>query len=166
MSTPYPTSRDELLTSISTEHAALVQLVQGFAAEDRTQPLVDEQSLKDIIAHISDWQNYFLRRMRAAAMGESLPYRSAGGKTADDVNAEIYITNRDRTWEDVWREFEQSYAEIFLELQYIDEAALLDPTRAMEVLGMPREVAPMEEIMDHTAGHYREHIDDIHLRLG
>jgi len=87
--------KQQLLDQIASEYARLVALVDRFSDAERVKPLVETNSLKDMLAHITDWETYALRRLRTTAIGESLPLRVPDGDF-DRVNAEIYAAHKER----------------------------------------------------------------------
>ncbi len=157
-----PTSRQELIEQIHAECAALVELIESIPPEERETPLVDELSVKDLLAHITDWQEYMLRRLRATALGETFPLRVPDGNY-DRVNAEIYQTHLRRPWDDIWQDFERIYEETIAEIEQLSEEDLFDPQRAEAVTGIPNHRA-VDMIVGNTSGHYWEHRLEIESR--
>lgn len=157
-----PTNKAELFAQIDAERAALVALIEAMPPEARLTPLVEQQSVKDLVAHITDWEAYILKRIRAGIMGEHLPPRVSDGNY-DRVNAEIYTANLDRSWDDIWHDFERTSAEMRLELEGLSEADIFDAARAEKVIGLGGD-AVVEYIVGNTSGHYREHADDLRAR--
>lgn len=158
-----PTTKGELLAQMAEERSALVRLIESLPMAERLTPLVEQLTIKDLVAHITDWEAYILKRIRAAAIGDHLPLRAPDGDW-DRVNAEIYIANADRTWEDIWHSFERTSTELRLEVQGLTESDLFDPARAEAVIGIAGDPV-VDYVVGNTSGHYREHADDIRARL-
>lgn len=152
----------ELLAQIEAQHVRLVALVNTFSPERRLQPLVDKLTLKDLIAHITDWETYMLHRIRSAQLGETLPLRVPDGDF-DRVNAEIYAAHKDRDWADVWQDFTRTYEEVVAELRTLSESDLFDPARAEAVVGIPGDTAA-SFIVSNSSNHYWEHANEIETR--
>ena len=151
--------KQELLEAIEREYTRLVALVDGFAPEERLTPLSGELSLKDIIAHIADWQTYKLSRIRAAQLGEMLPLRVSDGDI-DRENAEVYAAHKDRDWADVWQDFTRTHEEMVAEVRSLSESDLFDPARGEAVIGIAGEIAAAS-IEGDSSNHYWEHANEI-----
>ena len=158
-----PTTKSELLAQMAAERHALVRLIESLPMAARLTPLVEQQTIKDLVAHITDWEAYVLKRIRAAVMGEHLPLRVPDGDW-DRINAEIYTANADHTWDDIWHDFERTSAELRLEVEGLAESDIFDVERAEAVIGIAGE-AVAGYVVGNTSGHYREHADDIRARL-
>lgn len=72
-----PTTSSNCSTRSQASTHGLVALVDRFSDAERVKPLVETNSLKDMLAHITDWETYTLRRLRTTAIGESLPFARA-----------------------------------------------------------------------------------------
>lgn len=156
-------TKQELLARIKSEHARLVRLVAGFSDDARLQPLSGELSLKDIIAHITDWETNMLLCMRSAAAGETLPPRVPDGNYAR-MNAEIYASHKERAWDDVWLDFTRTYEEVPAEVSALSESDLFDPARCEAVMGFAAEgenTCAADFIASDSANHYWEHANEI-----
>ena len=161
------TTKQELLDAIAQEYARLVGLVEQFDADKRTVPLVDALSLKDLIAHITDWEDYALKRLRASALGEVLPLRVPDGDF-DRVNAEIYATHKDRAWSDIWLDFARTHEETLAEVAALSEDDLFNPDRQQAVTGLPNRAgeAAFGLIEGNSSNHYWEHANEIEAQMG
>ena len=161
--------KPELLAQIEAEHARLVRLIEEFPAEKRLLPLFGKLSLKDIVAHITEWETYALHRIRSAALGEILPLRVPDGNY-DRANAEIYAMHKDRVWQDVWLDFTRTYEEVVAEVRTLSEYDLFDADRAGAVVGLPArkpEDTAARFIAGNSSNHYWEHANEIEaLRAG
>jgi hypothetical protein len=169
-----PTTKDALLAQIRDEYATFVALVEQLSPAQRLEPISGSLSLKDIVAHISDWEAWMLLRMRSASAGEALPPRAvesgaqlAPGSTPegafvdiDAVNAAIYERFKDADWQTVWNDFQRTHEESLVELEQMSERDLFDPLRVHAVTGL-NEGAAVDMILGNTSEHYREHADEL-----
>ena len=142
--------KQQLLDQIASEYARLVALVDRFSDAERVKPLVETNSLKDMLAHITDWETYALRRLRTTAI--------------DRVNAEIYAAHKERDWADVWQDFALTHAEMVAEVRMMSESDLFDPARAEAILGIPADSAA-DMIESNSSNHYWEHANEIEAAL-
>jgi hypothetical protein len=167
-----PTTKEQLLAQINEEYAAFVALAQQVPPERRSEPISGALSLKDIVAHICDWENWMLLRMRSASAGETLAPRSgdqgetgAPGTDIDSVNAAIFERYQDADWETVWADLERTHEESLRELADLSESDLFDPARVKAVTGLDDGAAYML-VVSNTSDHYREHADELRAALG
>lgn len=170
-----PASKAELIAASRAEYDAFVALVEQIPAEKRLLPLVGDLSLKDIVAHMADWERWMLHRLRSAAAGEFLPPRavfeglSSGGELVqadlDAVNHMIFERFKDADWHVVWHDFVRTHDESLQEIAQLSESDLFDPQRAMAVAGL-REGTVMEMVAGNVTEHYREHADEVRAAFG
>ncbi len=170
-----PTTKDELLAQIKSEFADFVALVEQIPADQRTTPIAGDLTVKDIVAHITDWEAWMLLRLRSAAVGEYLPPRVApesagagGDATVNDinsVNAQIYERYKDADWHTVWEDLLRTHEESMVELELLGEKDLFDPGRSLQVAGFEGE-AVVGLVYGNTSEHYREHSDELRAAFG
>jgi len=166
-----PTNKNELLQQLHSEYNTLVALLERIPLEQKRVPISGSLSVKDILAHIIDWEAWMLRCIRSAAVGEFLPPRSstvtelapddnpdsATDAVIDAINAEIYERYRDADWETIWDEFRRTHEESVVEIEQMSESDLFDPQRAQAVTGRDFSGAAVDFIIGDTSEHYREH---------
>jgi hypothetical protein len=122
-------------------------------------------SVKDIVAHISDWEAWMLMRIRSAAAGDMLPPRTMEGSNGtvsdiDGINAAIAERFKDADWETVWDDFLRTHEESLVELEQMSERDLFDPLKVREITGLS-EGTGVDLITGNTSEHYREHSDEL-----
>jgi uncharacterized protein (TIGR03083 family) len=121
------TRKAELLEQVRATHQALESLLSGLDPSQMTQPGVNgEWSVKDVLAHITWWEQHTLRRLRTGhddlyADGVDVP------ATTDRANAEVFAANRARPLDAVLADFAASYQEVLAALEALLDAALADP---------------------------------------
>lgn len=160
----FPTTRAELVAQVESEHADLVSLVDSVPEAQREQPLVGAYSLKDILAHITDWEDYLLLRLRSALAGDPVPPRIVHESDLDRINAETFAAHHLEDWHGVRYEFDRTFQEVCVELANLPETGLSDPANGFAIVGL-EEASPMQVIVDNTAAHYREHAEEIRRGL-
>ena len=58
---PRPTTKSQLLAEIEKEHIALEELIATLTPEQMTQQsVVGKWSVKDVLAHLMEWEQMFL----------------------------------------------------------------------------------------------------------
>ncbi len=88
-------------------------------------------SVKDVLAHISFWDDVAIHKLQ----GTARPYADQDVDAANDIE---FRRSRDRTWDDVWAEFNTKHSEL------------------LEALNAPIAVE-LNEISEDTWEHYDEH---------
>ena len=112
---PRPTSKTDLLTAIEKEHTALEAYLDTLNPVQLTSPgIVGEWSVKDVLAHLIEWQQMVLSWHRAGLRGEIPEIPAPGFKwnQTPALNQHIYEKHRDRSLEDIQAQFQISHQEI------------------------------------------------------
>ena len=149
-----------LLDMTRMEHDFLMRALAGLTVDELITPgVVGTWSVKDILAHITTWEQRFLGALAIVERGETPAWPEAGytWDDLDDLNARDYQANQARPLAAVWVAFERSYAELVARIVALPEAALITPgTYAWT------EAHPLWRYLDANAGeHYREHAEQI-----
>ena len=90
---------------------------------------MDDWSVKDILAHLTDWEQRFISWYRAGLRGE-IPETPAPGMTWRDLpklNQAVYERHKDETLEEVLDQFEKSYQEILTLIESMTEQEIFEP---------------------------------------
>lgn len=163
-----PTNQADLLAGIQAHHQALDALLAGYTdAQMERHILQDAWSLKDVLAHITFWEQRLLLILRNAAQGNHTPnivqpddlppdaFRAA----LDRLNAEVYRANAHRPLAEVRADYARAFAEVLATLAATPEADIFAPTGYQRIFGE----SPLGVIAGNTYGHYLEHSE--YLRL-
>lgn len=125
------TSKDQLLASIRGEHEKLLASLADLSPEQRTMTGVwgDEWTVKDLVAHLAEWQRMFLRWYRVGAEGREPEMPAAGYKWNETprLNRDIQARHRDRPWDEVRMDFDRGHREIVALVESLSEEQLLEP---------------------------------------
>jgi uncharacterized damage-inducible protein DinB len=137
-------ARDELLVAVA--------LIPG---EERSSRLVcGEWTLKDVIAHITDWEQVGTEGLVLMAAGQDPELEGAGDIQA--WNQMHYEARRDQPWNEVWRDLNRAYEAFAKALAGIGQAEMERSFRfPWGAVGTPYEWATV------FAGHDREHATEI-----
>lgn len=106
-------SKAEVMKKSKLEHNRLVQLLQTLNEEELTMRGVISspspgQSCKDILAHLTAWEQRMMRNVRAILQGSLLPEYP---KTSE-YNAYVHTINKERSLSDIQADFENTYEEV------------------------------------------------------
>ena len=117
--------KNEVLEKIEQEHQRLSTLINEMDQAEMLIPGVipdpaPGQNVKDILAHLTAWEERMQRQILAILRNNTLPlYPNTG-----DFNKQIYDANKNRSLEDVLAGFERSYNESLSEIRRLSEAEL------------------------------------------
>jgi hypothetical protein len=126
-------SKQDLLTQIETEHARFVDLIDALPTRSRTETGVwgEDWTAKDLVAHLTEWEQMFLRWHRAGLAGKQPQMPAPGYKWSETprLNHEIWRRHKDASWKRTRAAFDASYQEILALAKSLREEELLEPGR-------------------------------------
>ncbi len=153
-----PFGKQSMLDQICEAHTALVDTVSELSAAQLAQPsLAGGWSVKDLLVHITWWEQRMIRTLQRALRGEP-PQRlekpnETWEQTIERVNAEVFAANRERPIADILMERQRSFANVLAMIDELGDGDTVDPAPIEAVLG--RELVPL--IAGDTYEHYTEH---------
>jgi hypothetical protein len=117
--------KNEVLEKIEQEHQRLLATLNEMDGDEMLTagviPTPDPgQNAKDILAHLSAWEQRMQRQIRSILRNTTLPLYP----NTSEFNRQVYETNKDRVLEDVLAGFEHSYQVSLSEIQQLSEAEL------------------------------------------
>jgi hypothetical protein len=113
-----------------------------------------EWSVKDIVAHITWYENEMVVMLRERALAGSPLWQ----KLLDERNALIHARISYLSTDDVLKEAQQAHAEVWRLVQQLSEDEL---NYAAYFKDMPPEDHPRQYIVSNTYEHYRDHLPDL-----
>ncbi len=117
-------SKEELLAKSRIVHQALVKALDLFPRDQFSScDLGNGWSCKDVLAHITAWEQRMIHTIKSILVGEKLDLMQ-GGKAVDEFNANIYTQNKDVSPEDIIRAFDESYRDACDLIESIQEDVL------------------------------------------
>jgi hypothetical protein len=123
-------NKDQLLAAIQTERRRLEKNLAPLSGEEMVASgVIGTWSVKDILAHLVDWEQRFLGWYQAGLRGE-IPQTPAPGLSwsdLDQLNQQIYEQNKNRSLESVMTDFHTSYSEVFQVVKGIPEGDIFTP---------------------------------------
>lgn len=157
-----PIAKAELLATIDAEHDRLAVTLRQLSDEQLVQPGVEgDWSVKDLLAHITWWEQRLIQLLESAARGEAPPSLLLPGEDWDAaiprLNDAAYAASRDRALDDVREAFERSFAQVVAVVSGCSEHDLFDPAG---LNGIVPEAA-FHMIAANTYEHYQEHRETI-----
>jgi hypothetical protein len=124
-------SKAELVASIGREHAAFLAVAASIPSWRYSEKGVwgDGWSIKDLFAHLTEWEQLFLGWYRQGLAGRD-PARPAAGykwNQTPALNRAIWRKHEDRSWRQVRRRFDRSYDQILSLATSLTQRQLLTP---------------------------------------
>ncbi|MDY7079609.1 MAG: ClbS/DfsB family four-helix bundle protein [Chloroflexota bacterium] len=124
---PRPASKLDLLAAIEKERGALEMLLETLTPEQMTEPgIVGEWSVKDVLAHLIEWEQMCLGWHAAGLRGETPELPAPGFKwnQTPQLNQHIYEKHRERPLDEVLEQFQASHREILEVIQGLSNEKL------------------------------------------
>ena len=122
-------TKKELLESIRTTRELLEKKFSKLSPKQMVWPgSMDDWSVKDILAHIVDWEQRFIEWYKAGQKGE-IPKTPAPGYTWRELpklNQEGFEQHKNDTLENVLERFEKSYLEILELVEGMEEQEIFE----------------------------------------
>jgi hypothetical protein len=157
-------TKSRLLEEIQSEHQRLQKTLAMINEEMMFIPgVIDEWTVKDILAHITVWEQRMVRWLGEAVSGD-VPQMLPDGMTWDDLdewNEQTYQKHRHRPVEDVLADYELSYPQALDAAKEVPEQVLMDADRFDWREGDPLWVM----VAANTFWHYTEHEESIRAWL-
>lgn len=153
-------SKKKIHELIRSEREDLEKTLEWLSTEQMTQPGVESDwSVKDILAHITDWERRMVQWIEESLRGET-PERPAPGMTWEDLdrlNEQTYLANKDRPLGEVLADYRSSYQRALETVEALTEKDLIDPERFEWRAGDPM----WHMVAANTWWHYKEHRETI-----
>jgi len=157
-------TKSRLLEEIQIEHQRLEKTLAMVDEEQMLIPgVIDEWTIKDILAHITVWEQRMVRWLGEAMSGEEA-HMLPDGMTWDDLddwNEQTYQEHLHRPVEQVLADYELSYPQALKAAKEVPEQDLIDPDRFDWREGDPLWVM----VAANTFWHYKEHEESIRAWL-
>ncbi|MGW8227210.1 MAG: ClbS/DfsB family four-helix bundle protein, partial [Anaerolineales bacterium] len=107
--------KESILNSIETERRRLEKNLINLSDKEMVEPgVIGEWSVKDILAHLVDWEQRFLSWYQAGLRGE-VPQTPAPGMTwggLDKLNQMIFEEHKEQPLDEVKADFQNSYQQV------------------------------------------------------
>jgi hypothetical protein len=124
---PRAATQKQLLEDIETEGKALEQLLSELSPQQMIQPgIVGEWSVKDVLAHLLEWQRMVLKWYAAGVQGKVIPVPAEGLNWAQIplLNQRIYEAYCDTPLADIQKQFRASHKKMLNTIQGLSDEEL------------------------------------------
>jgi hypothetical protein len=153
-------NKSRLLELIRSERQRLETTLAALSENQMVVPgVVGDWSVKDILAHITVWEQHMIHWLKETLRGEvpeTVPYGLAGADV-DERNERIYLEHRDRALAEVLADFGRSCSQVLKAVEGVSEEDLIEPHRFERPAGEPLWVV----VAANTFEHYEEHNESI-----
>jgi uncharacterized protein (TIGR03083 family) len=151
---PRPTTKEGLLQEIDKERHALEEFLSTLTPDEMLRPnALGPWSVKDVLAHLLEWEQMFLRWYKAGSRGK-IPEKPAPGfkwNQLPALNQQIYERYCDQSLPEVQKQFRASYRQLMKTLQGLPEEDIFMPNR----FAWTEKHALLAFILPNTSSHYR-----------
>jgi len=120
-------TKQQLIEDAQTERAALENLLATLTTEQMTQSAAaDEWSVKDVLAHLIEWEGMVMKWYAAGTKGKvpAVPSEEYNWGQLPQLNHAIYLKHRDKSLDDIQKEFKSSYKKMMKVIDSISEKEL------------------------------------------
>ncbi len=124
---PRPQTKKQLLEAMEVERKALEQLLARLSPAQMTQPgIVGEWSVKDVLAHLLEWQQMVLNWYSTGLKGKvpAIPAEGLNWSQIPELNQRIYEKHCGRPLADIQKEFKASYKKTLNTIQDLSDEDL------------------------------------------
>ena len=143
------TTKTEVLDRIRVGRVQIAAQWVGLSEDEMLRPgMHGGWSVKDLIAHLVFWERRMVEHTPGLMDGQRLP-----SYELDELNAQVYADNRDRSLDDLRADFLALLPQIEAMVKGLPDGAL---DRKLDALDG---AALWEFIAGDTFGHYEEHLD-------
>lgn len=156
-----PTGADDVLEDIHAARSEIESIIDELSQEQMTRA-TDEGgwSIKDHLAHITEWQRRGLGVIEGRAAWESLSIDKETYQSLDidGINQIVYERNKDRSLPEVLTDFRKTQEKIILTVEQMNE----DDLERQIPTGLDERYRRIIDIVEgNFAGHDRDHVEDI-----
>ena len=154
-----PHNLDDLINIINTEWTSLVKLINEFTDSQKIVPgIVDDWSIKDLMAHITAWEKLAMDRINTTITGSPLKYPVISGEQfVDEFNRQVYETNRNVPLDEVQSDFLNTHERFMDQIISLDNQLLSDKLPFDWAGNLTVQLV----ISSNTHWHYVEHVESI-----
>lgn len=127
-----PKTKNQIINNLQTERRRLEQNIAGLAPEQMVCPgVVEEWSIKDVLAHLADWEAHMPAWLGKARSGEPVDEIETGlnWKQFNEFNQRIYERHKDKTLREVMDYFHATHQKFMEMVEAMPEDEMLERGR-------------------------------------
>lgn len=128
---PHIKDKANIIQRLNTERRRLEKNLVGLSPAEMILPgVVKQWSVKDVLAHLYDWEARFPVWLEAARRGEEAgcPDPDFTWRQSDQLNQRIYLAHRDQPLEAVMQAFHETHRQFMQVVESISDAEMFTPS--------------------------------------
>ncbi|MGK2886398.1 MAG: ClbS/DfsB family four-helix bundle protein [Rhodococcus sp. (in: high G+C Gram-positive bacteria)] len=121
-------SKQEFLDDVYKERAALDKLLASIPDARKTEVVIDDMSVKDFLAHRTEWARMMIRWYTEAKAGKqpAVPSEKYKWNQIKELNADIHERFQPASLEEIESEYQKVFDELQTIIEHTTEAELFD----------------------------------------
>lgn len=148
-----PTTKEQMIADIERERSALEEFLFTLTPDEMTRPgALGSWSVKDVMAHLVEWEQMFLGWHKAGLRGQ-MPEKPAPGfkwNQLAQLNQQIYEKHCGRSLPEVQKQFRASFRQMMKTLAGLSEDDLFQQGR----FAWTEKHALIAFVLPNTSSHY------------
>lgn len=156
-------NKSEVLQRIDDGWRRLMELVEGIEPTIFVQPLKDDWSPKDHVAHVAAWEEFLLAILEQRDRHTSMGVGDIQGKETDEINDAIFQARRHLAPDEVRTALAATHRKMRAAIEGLSDADLRRPRSDFQPAdgadGEPGDETLLDEIEWNAWGHYEKHIE-------
>lgn len=147
-------NKAEILTALEAGREDFLELIEDLSEEEMEQPrVVEDWSVKDILAHLARWEAELVRLLWQARQGEKPTTIHFTSVKIDEINARWYAESKERPLERVLEDFHGVRNQTIRRVETFSNKDLTDPNRFPWLGGEPLTKWIAGDSFEHEAEH-------------
>jgi hypothetical protein len=125
-----PKTKKRMIELLNLERSRLEKNLTGISESDMlVNGVVGEWSIKDVLAHLADWEAHMPVWLEAARDGQPVAEIEDGlnCKQFEEFNQRIYLRHKDQPLEDVLAYFHETHCQFMVMVEAMPEDEMLQP---------------------------------------
>jgi hypothetical protein len=155
-------NKTEVLQRIDDGWRRLTELVEGIDPTTFVQPVKDEWSPKDHVAHVAAWEEFLLAILEKRDRFRSMGVGDLRGKATDAINDAVFQSRRHLAPDEVRTSLAATHGHVRTAIASLSDADLRRPRSDFQPDredGESGDESLLDEIEWNTWGHYEKHIE-------
>lgn len=155
-------NKTEVLHRIDDGWRRLTELVEGIDPTTFVQPVKDDWSPKDHVAHVAAWEEFLLAILEKRDRHRSMGVGDLRGKETDEINDAVFQARRHLAPDEVRTVLAETHRIVRAAIESLSDADLQRPRSDFQPAdsedGESGDESLLNEIEWNTWGHYEKHI--------
>ena len=157
--------KTEKINTMKAEFRLWLELLSGITAEEAAEPnRIGVMSIKDLLGHLTAWQQITAARLEAALEDRDPDFSEWPPEFSDpdteelldQINAWIYETHRSKTWDKSVAEWRIRFERLIKLAEAVPEEDLEKENKYPWIAGYP-----LSAVLVGTTNHHREHREEL-----